>query len=87
MFCFKDLWSIGTIAYQCLTGKAPFTADSPQALKMFYEKHVNLVPEYVLLCEKVETILSKIFKKNTLLKNIKQSFLFKKRFLQNTKMI
>lgn len=40
-----DLWSIGTIAYQCLTGKAPFTADSPQALKNFYEKHVNLVPE------------------------------------------
>jgi serine/threonine-protein kinase ULK/ATG1 len=30
-----------------LTGKAPFTADSPQALKLFYEKHVNLVPEYV----------------------------------------
>lgn len=40
-----DLWSIGTIAYQCLTGKAPFTADSPQALKLFYEKHLNLVPE------------------------------------------
>ncbi|CAF0716148.1 unnamed protein product [Brachionus calyciflorus] len=40
-----DLWSIGTIAFQCLTGKAPFTADSPQALKMFYEKHVNLVPD------------------------------------------
>ncbi|RNA00935.1 serine threonine- kinase unc-51 [Brachionus plicatilis] len=40
-----DLWSIGTIAYQCLTGKAPFTADSPQALKNFYEKHVNLVPD------------------------------------------
>lgn len=40
-----DLWSIGTIAYQCLTGKAPFTADSPQALKQFYEKHLNLVPD------------------------------------------
>ena len=40
-----DLWSIGTIAYQCLTGKAPFTAESPQALKQFYEKHVNLVPD------------------------------------------
>ena len=42
---YLDLWSIGTIAFQCLTGKAPFTADSPQALKNFYEKHVNLVPE------------------------------------------
>ncbi len=40
-----DLWSIGTIAYKCLTGKAPFTAESPQALKNFYQKHVNLVPE------------------------------------------
>ena len=39
-----DLWSIGTIVYQCLTGKAPFPAESFQALKQFYEKHVNLVP-------------------------------------------
>jgi len=39
-----DLWSIGTIMYQCLTGKAPFQAQTPQALKMFYEKNVNLVP-------------------------------------------
>uniref|UniRef100_A0A8C0B8G1 non-specific serine/threonine protein kinase n=1 Tax=Buteo japonicus TaxID=224669 RepID=A0A8C0B8G1_9AVES len=29
-----DLWSIGTIIYQCLTGKAPFQASSPQDLQM-----------------------------------------------------
>ncbi|XP_015781602.1 serine/threonine-protein kinase ULK2 [Tetranychus urticae] len=40
-----DLWSIGTIVFQCLTGKAPFNAKSPPALKHFYEKNVNLVPK------------------------------------------
>ncbi|KAL3274234.1 hypothetical protein HHI36_015645 [Cryptolaemus montrouzieri] len=40
-----DLWSIGTIVYQALTGKAPFSAPSPQALKMFYEKNLNLLPK------------------------------------------
>lgn len=25
-----DLWSIGTIVYQCLTGKAPFQVSRPQ---------------------------------------------------------
>ncbi|MEE6504401.1 hypothetical protein FKM82_005181 [Ascaphus truei] len=39
-----DLWSIGTIIYQCLTGKAPFQASSPQDLRLFYEKHKNLTP-------------------------------------------
>ncbi|CAF1958256.1 unnamed protein product [Rotaria magnacalcarata] len=39
-----DLWSIGTIMYQCLTGKAPFQAQTPQALKQFYERNVNLLP-------------------------------------------
>ncbi|XP_014669173.1 PREDICTED: serine/threonine-protein kinase unc-51-like [Priapulus caudatus] len=39
-----DLWSIGTIVFQCLTGKAPFQAQTPQALKQFYEKNNNLVP-------------------------------------------
>lgn len=40
-----DLWSIGTIVYQCLTGKAPFHAQTPQALKQFYEKNPNLCPK------------------------------------------
>ncbi|CAF1164365.1 unnamed protein product [Rotaria sordida] len=39
-----DLWSIGTIMYQCLTGKAPFQAQTPQALKQYYERNVNLSP-------------------------------------------
>ncbi|XP_059510873.1 serine/threonine-protein kinase ULK1 isoform X2 [Stegostoma tigrinum] len=39
-----DLWSIGTIVYQCLTGKAPFQANSPQNLRLLYEKNKNLVP-------------------------------------------
>uniref|UniRef100_T1K1Z8 non-specific serine/threonine protein kinase n=2 Tax=Tetranychus urticae TaxID=32264 RepID=T1K1Z8_TETUR len=43
-----DLWSIGTIVFQCLTGKAPFNAQSPPALKHFYEKNVNLAPKIPL---------------------------------------
>ncbi|XP_036384390.1 serine/threonine-protein kinase ULK1 isoform X1 [Megalops cyprinoides] len=39
-----DLWSIGTIVFQCLTGKAPFQASSPQDLRLFYEKNKNLNP-------------------------------------------
>ncbi|XP_068099551.1 serine/threonine-protein kinase ULK1 isoform X2 [Hyperolius riggenbachi] len=39
-----DLWSIGTIIYQCLTGKAPFQASSPQDLRLFYEKNKSLIP-------------------------------------------
>lgn len=42
--CKADLWSIGTILYQCLTGKAPFQASSPRALRSFYEKNSNLKP-------------------------------------------
>ena len=29
-----DLWSIGTIMYQCLTGRAPFQATSPQVINL-----------------------------------------------------
>ncbi|XP_005298225.2 serine/threonine-protein kinase ULK2 isoform X3 [Chrysemys picta bellii] len=39
-----DLWSIGTVIYQCLVGKPPFQANSPQDLRMFYEKNRNLLP-------------------------------------------
>lgn len=40
-----DLWSIATIVFQCLTGKAPFQASTPQALKNFYEKNPDLKPK------------------------------------------
>ncbi|KAI0220718.1 Serine/threonine-protein kinase unc-51 [Lamellibrachia satsuma] len=40
-----DLWSVGTIVYQCLTGKAPFQAQTPQQLKQFYEKNAILQPK------------------------------------------
>jgi serine/threonine-protein kinase ULK/ATG1 len=40
-----DLWSLGTIVFQCLTGKAPFQAHTPQELKNFYEKNANLSPK------------------------------------------
>ncbi|BFZ18605.1 hypothetical protein BsWGS_21644 [Bradybaena similaris] len=39
-----DLWSIGTILYQCLTGRAPFQAQNPQELKKKYEKSPALKP-------------------------------------------
>ncbi|XP_047614710.1 serine/threonine-protein kinase ULK2 isoform X5 [Phacochoerus africanus] len=39
-----DLWSIGTVIYQCLVGKPPFQANSPQDLRIFYEKNRNLMP-------------------------------------------
>ncbi|XP_022916598.1 serine/threonine-protein kinase unc-51 [Onthophagus taurus] len=40
-----DLWSLGTIVFQCLTGKAAFHATTPTALKQFYEKNANLAPK------------------------------------------
>lgn len=42
-----DLWSVGTIIYQCLTGKAPFQAQTPQQLKQYYERNIHLQPKYV----------------------------------------
>ncbi|EDX10283.1 GD12695 [Drosophila simulans] len=41
-----DLWSLGTIVYQCLTGKAPFYAQTPNELKSYYEQNANLAPKY-----------------------------------------
>jgi serine/threonine-protein kinase ULK/ATG1 len=40
-----DLWSVGTIMFQCLTGKAPFHANTPQQLRAFYEKNTDLKPK------------------------------------------
>lgn len=46
-----DLWSLGTIVYQCLTGKAPFQATTPHELKAFYENSVDLQPKSVSPCQ------------------------------------
>ncbi|XP_028396747.1 serine/threonine-protein kinase ULK2-like [Dendronephthya gigantea] len=40
-----DLWSIGTIIYQCLTGRAPFMASTPQELKKYYQKSKTISPD------------------------------------------
>ncbi|XP_055335602.1 serine/threonine-protein kinase unc-51-like [Paramacrobiotus metropolitanus] len=39
-----DLWSLGTILYQCFVGQAPFQASNPQQLKQFYERNQDLKP-------------------------------------------
>jgi len=43
-----DLWSVATIMYQCLTGRAPFLASSPAQLKQIYERDAMLRPRHVL---------------------------------------
>ncbi|CAL8092045.1 unnamed protein product [Orchesella dallaii] len=40
-----DLWSLGTIVYQCLTGMTPFHADTPQQLKYLYRRQLTLRPK------------------------------------------
>ena len=42
-----DLWSVATIMYQCLTGRAPFLASSPAQLKQIYERDAPLHPRRV----------------------------------------
>lgn len=40
-----DLWSIGTIIYQCLVGLSPFQANTPQELRSFYERSKIIAPK------------------------------------------
>ncbi|VDD82855.1 unnamed protein product [Mesocestoides corti] len=42
-----DIWSMGIIVYQCFVGKAPFYANSPEALKNIYLKTIDLKPRRV----------------------------------------
>uniref|UniRef100_A0A2R5LJ83 Putative serine/threonine-protein kinase unc-51 n=1 Tax=Ornithodoros turicata TaxID=34597 RepID=A0A2R5LJ83_9ACAR len=60
-----DLWSIGTIVFQCLTGNAPFRAQTPQALKQFYEKTANLAPRIPSgTSPELYDLLSRLLKRN-----------------------
>ncbi|XP_052246716.1 serine/threonine-protein kinase unc-51-like isoform X4 [Dreissena polymorpha] len=60
-----DLWSIGTIVFQCLTGKAPFQAQTPQQLKQFYEKTLELRPNIPSgTSPELKDLLLKLLKRN-----------------------
>ena len=60
-----DLWSIGTIIYQCLVGSAPFVEKTPQALKTFYEKHRDLLPKIPDSCSPpLRDLLLRLLKRN-----------------------
>jgi serine/threonine-protein kinase ULK/ATG1 len=59
-----DLWSVGTILYQCLSGSAPFLASNPHALRKRYvrEKLVAKIPEGT--SRYLASLLTKLLKKN-----------------------
>ncbi|XP_060584865.1 serine/threonine-protein kinase ULK2-like isoform X3 [Ruditapes philippinarum] len=60
-----DLWSIGTIVFQCLTGKAPFQATTPQQLKQYYEKTLELRPNIPSgTSPELKDLLLKLLKRN-----------------------
>uniref|UniRef100_A0A1I7VTP5 Non-specific serine/threonine protein kinase n=1 Tax=Loa loa TaxID=7209 RepID=A0A1I7VTP5_LOALO len=65
-YCAKaDLWSVGTIIFQCLTGKAPFQAQTPQALKQFYERNKELRPNIPTYCSPLlKDLLLALLKRN-----------------------
>lgn len=60
-----DLWSIGTILFQCLTGKAPFQAQNPPQLKEYYEKNRDLKPNIPNYCSApLRDLLLRLLKRN-----------------------
>ncbi|EYC02768.1 hypothetical protein Y032_0098g3112 [Ancylostoma ceylanicum] len=60
-----DLWSIGTILFQCLTGKAPFQAQNPPQLKAYYEKNRDLRPNIPDYCSApLRDLLLRLLKRN-----------------------
>ena len=57
-----DLWSIGTIMYQCLTGRAPFQATSPQVgnqFQWYLSDYYSLV--FLRICHRLSRKLISFF--------------------------
>ncbi|GMS88350.1 hypothetical protein PENTCL1PPCAC_10525, partial [Pristionchus entomophagus] len=60
-----DLWSIGTIVYECLVGKPPFQVDIGPNLKAFYCNSCDLHPEIPDHCsESLRDFLIRLLKRN-----------------------
>ncbi|XP_047142751.1 serine/threonine-protein kinase unc-51 isoform X1 [Hydra vulgaris] len=60
-----DLWSVGAIVYQCLTGKGPFMASNPQHLRRLYESNKNLKPTIPADCSQaMKDLLYALLKRN-----------------------
>ncbi|XP_037933430.1 serine/threonine-protein kinase ULK2 [Teleopsis dalmanni] len=80
-----DLWSLGTIVYQCLTGKAPFYAQTPNELKFYYEQNANLAPKIPsAVSPELRELLLCLLRRNAKDRISFESF-FTHRFLQGKK--
>uniref|UniRef100_A0A6P4EUQ4 Serine/threonine-protein kinase unc-51 n=1 Tax=Drosophila rhopaloa TaxID=1041015 RepID=A0A6P4EUQ4_DRORH len=80
-----DLWSLGTIVYQCLTGKAPFYAQTPNELKFYYEQNADLAPKIPSgVSPELKDLLLCLLRRNAKDRISYESF-FVHRFLQGKK--
>lgn len=80
-----DLWSLGTIVYQCLTGKAPFQAQTPNELKSYYENNMELTPKLPKdISPDLADLLLSLLRRNSKDRISFEDF-FNHRFLQNTR--
>ncbi|XP_038059194.1 serine/threonine-protein kinase unc-51-like [Patiria miniata] len=60
-----DLWSLGTIIFQCLTGSAPFKASNPQELKKYYQRAKHVLPDIPQGTSKeLKDLLIRLLKRN-----------------------